>query len=366
MKHSQSNRREFLSGEAARKAVEQFADGFRHELPKEALPAATVAESSLLMRYTCAAMAVEFQVFISAAAANEYGALAMECLQLLEPLEAQMTIYRPTSEVSCINRDGFSSAIEVEANLFRVFKQAVSISNRTNGAYDMTSGPLSKLWGFYRRQGRMPSDTEIAATLPLIGYEQLLLDEAATTIQFLREGMELNLGGIGKGYALDCLAKYMREEGSQDFLIHGGQSSVLAGGSRGGALQETGWSVGLAHPLRPQNRLAEFLLHDQALGTSGSGTQYFHYQGKRYGHILDPRTGWPASGVLSATVIAPTAAEADALSTAFYVDGVALAEAYCQAHPEISALLVVPSSSPATFDLIPVNLADEQWKRINK
>jgi thiamine biosynthesis lipoprotein len=124
----------------------------------------------------------------------------------------------------------------------------------------------------------------------------------------------------------------------------------------------SGWSVALRHPLKPSVRLAEFELRDQALGTSGSGTQFFHYQGKKYGHIIDPRTGWPADKVLSATVIAPTAEKADALSTAFYVMGIKGAVAYCDAHKEISALLVTGVPDTTVVELHPINLADDRWR----
>ncbi|HZL87916.1 MAG TPA: FAD:protein FMN transferase, partial [Pirellulaceae bacterium] len=220
-----------------------------------------------------------------------------------------------------------------------------------------------------------------------------------------RPGMELNLGAIGKGYALDRAADYLDSQGVHDFLIHGGASSVLARGERSevrgqrsdeseqnsrdkeqksgdksqipdpksqidsnpqSAIRnpQSGWLVALKHPLKPDERLAEFTLVNQALGTSGSGTQFFHYQGKRYGHILDPRTGWPADKVLSATVIAPTAALADALSTAFYVGGIELAETYCRQHPEIAALLVTPSARSGKVELHPVNLAPGQWRAL--
>jgi thiamine biosynthesis lipoprotein len=109
--------------------------------------------------------------------------------------------------------------------------------------------------------------------------------------------------------------------------------------------------------------LAEFILHNQALGTSGSGTQFFHHQGHRYGHIIDPRSGWPAEKVLSATAIAPTAEQADALSTAFYVAGLELAQNYCQQHPEISALLTT-QSGPAGIELHPINLSAGSWRRL--
>ena len=112
-------------------------------------------------------------------------------------------------------------------------------------------------------------------------------------------------------------------------------------------IRPAGWCVGVSHPLRPQQRLAEFHLQDQALGTSGSGVQFFHHQGKRYGHVLDPRTGTPADRVLSSTAIAPDAATADALATAFYVMGVDATREYCESHPEVSALLQCPETKRA-------------------
>jgi thiamine biosynthesis lipoprotein len=151
--------------------------------------------------------------------------------------------------------------------------------------------------------------------------------------------MELNLGSIGKGYALDRVGQLLAAAEIHDVLVHGGNSSVLARGSHG-ATPGQGWSVGVRNPLRPDHHLGEIRLRDRALATSGSGTQFFMHEGQRYGHILDPRTGWPAQEVLSATVIAPTAALAEALSTAFYVLGSKQAEAYCQQHAEISAILV--------------------------
>ena len=129
-------------------------------------------------------------------------------------------------------------------------------------------------------------------------------------------------------------------------------------------MKSAGWSVALRHPLKPDIRLAEFVLTDQALGTSGSGTQFFHHQGKRYGHILDPRTGWPADQVLSATVIAPTAEQADAISTAFYVMGVEKARVYCEQHAEIAALLVTAVSRAGGLELHPLNLPDDRWQRL--
>ncbi len=370
-----SNRREFLQGDAARKAVEKFADGFKAELPSISRANSTAAnsgssQSGYLLHFARDAMAVEFQVFQNAGRYAD-GAAALAALDLLAPLEAQMTVYRESSEVSRLNRSAYEQPQAVESRLFRLFELAQAIARETGGAYDMTSGPLSKVWGFYRRQGRLPADKEIASALERVGYQKLLLNADGLTLQFAVPNMELNLGGIGKGYALDCMAQILREdeERAEDeethFLLHGGQSSVLAGGSRyGEAAEQWGWTIGLSHPLRPEERLAEFRLVNQALGTSGSGTQFFHHQGKRYGHIIDPRTGHPAEGVLSCTVIASTAAEADALSTAFYVGGIEVAHDYCNAHSQIAALLVTQTPKSGTLQLVPVNLADDAWRKL--
>src|SRR5262249_12533030 len=235
---------------------------------------------------------------------------------------------------------------------------------------------------FFRRQGQMPSDESVAAALATVGSQHVQLDAAMHSVRFLRPGVELNLGAIGKGYALDRAADTLVAGGVHEFLIHGGNSSVLARGERmkdqGGGMKDDakrdrssfilhpssfGWSVALRHPLKPDVRLAEFVLRDQALGTSGSGTQFFHYQGKRYGHIIDPRSGWPSDHVLSSTVIAPTAEQADALSTALYVMGLESAQQFCANHREISALLVTQTGA-ASVELHPINLPQNHWRRI--
>jgi thiamine biosynthesis lipoprotein len=327
-------------------------------------------------------MACLFEIVFDAAQYRELTDAAIEALELVARLEDQLTVYRETSEVSQLNRLAAEQPVRVESGLFRLLKRAVALYDQTGGAVDVTAGPLSRIWGFYRRQGRMPSSGEIATALQSVGSRHLDLDAATQTIRFRQPGMELNLGAVGKGYALDQAADALVAAGMNDFLIHGGNSSVLARGRRASAeceIQNTEseashsafrtphsafWTVALRHPLRPHIRVAEFILEDQALGTSGSGTQYFHHQGKRYGHIIDPRTGWPADKVLSATVIAPSAEQADALSTAFYVMGLEPAREFCVAHPEIAALLTTQSGA-GQIELHPINLPEDRWRRLD-
>lgn len=316
------------------------------------------------LQFARQAMACEFAVYLNAGQYPTGPEAVIEALDLLEPLEEQLSVYRPWGELSQLNQRASSGPVAVEPRLWRLLAESVELHRDTAGAFDVTAGPLTKVWGFYRRQGAIPSAVDLEQARERVGSQFLRLDATAQTVEFLREGLEINLGSIGKGYALDRVAEVLQAQGIHDFLWHGGQSSVLGRGSRGSAEPgAVGWSVGVSDPLQPQRRLAEVFLHDQALGTSGASVQYFRYRGKRYGHILDPRTGWPAEGVISSTVIAPTAALADALATAFYVLGVDGATDYCARHAEVSALLTIPSHSGSRVELVPIGLAETQWRR---
>jgi thiamine biosynthesis lipoprotein len=369
-----TNRREFLQG---RSAVEALGDAVigKADLPD---PAAGNVGPSYLQSISREAMACEFEVLLpqtgpnipDGSTAQSPAEAALAALDLIDRLEDQLSVYRDTTEIVAINRRASREAVVVESRLFDLLMRAVELFKATGGAFDITAGPLSKVWGFYRRQGRMPDEAEVAEALALVGSQHLELDGEHRTIRFGQAGMELNLGAIGKGYALDRAAEALQADSIADFAIHGGNSSVIARGNRQSqdpnpnSQTPLGWTVALRHPLKPEIRLAEFRLIHQALGTSGSGTQYFHYQGKRYGHILDPRTGWPADKVLSATVIAPTAEQADALATALYVLGLERAREFCLAHPDISAVLV---TAPRTgeIELHPLNLPDDAWRRLH-
>ena len=291
------------------------------------------------------AMAGEFEICLPAAIAGEAAAAALEALDLVQALEAQLSFFKPDSDISAINRAAADAPVEVEPRLFALLQSAMQLGRDSGGAYDLTAAPLWEVWGFARRAGAIPSPEQLAAAQTLVGGQWVELDEARQTIRFLRRGMRLNLGSIGKGYAVDRAVEHLLSAGVSDFLVHGGYSSVAARGSAAGPIVRRPdvlsgpWTIGLKDPLHHQRRLGQIELHDRALGTSGTQFQSFRHRGRRYGHILDPRTGWPADGVLSVTVLTPTAAEADALSTAFYVMGPEAAMSYCQHRPSIAAIL---------------------------
>jgi thiamine biosynthesis lipoprotein len=327
------------------------------------LPPIAADSSALLVSVRRRSMACEFEVQLAAARDDDSMEHVFAALDLVEALESQMTVYRDDSEVARINRHAIAEPTPVEPRLFALLQEAARLYAETDGALDITSGPLSDAWGFSRREGRIPSDTEVAAARKRVGMQYVALAESQQTIEFLRPGMGINLNSMGKGYALDRMADLLHENLVDDFLIHGGKSSVLARGDQPGCLT-AGWTIGVRHPLRPAERLAEIRLCDQSLSTSGSGTQFFIRRGRRYGHILDPRTGRPAEGLYSATVIAPTAAEAEGLSTAFYVMGPQDVERYCATRPHIAALLIGPARREGDVNLYTFGLDDEQWQRL--
>lgn len=392
MSASHHSRREFLKGQSAldtmsalKETVADFAPvGQAASLPNASVvprTSGTLNRDAFLVSVRRRAMACEFEVQLAASRDDDSMEHVFSALDLVESLEEQMTVYRGSGEMVRINHEAASQAVQVEPRLFELFKMARLLSRDTAGALDLTTGPLSDAWGFSRREGRLPADEAIEAARELVGMQYVALDDERRTISFAKPGVRVHLNCIGKGYALDRMAELLAEKYVDDFLLHGGKSSVLARGRQPGLDASTqtskdgsqvgegessrGWLIGLRHPLRPEQRLAEFVLRDRALATSGSGTQFFIRRGRRYGHILDPRTGRPAEGLYSATVIAPTAAVADALSTAFYVMGPAEVANYCADHPEVGALLVAPAEREGEVRILHFGLGSDDWRQLS-
>ncbi|MDQ3650886.1 MAG: FAD:protein FMN transferase [Acidobacteriota bacterium] len=275
-------------------------------------------------------------------------AAAQAALDEVDSLEQQLTIFRESSEVSFINRNAASVAVEVEASLFELLLVCQQLHRETEGAFDITSNPLSRCWGFLKREGRVPFESEIEEAISCSGSDKLVLNRESQTIRFERRDVEINFGSIGKGYALDRVAAHVRRR-VRSALLSAGYSSMHAVGS-GDAAGHKGWMVGVRHPRHKEKRMAVLRLRDCAMSTSGSEEQCFEHQGRLYGHIIDPRTGYPSEGVSCVTVIARAAAVSDALATAFYVGGPELAERYCASHPGVMAVMLESGAmSPVVF-----------------
>ena len=282
------------------------------------------------------AMACRFEVTLPMS--TQCGvSIATKALDEVEEIEQQLSVFKAESAVSSLNRSAATGAVHVDRSLFDLLSLCKVLHNETEGAFDVTSGPLTRCWGFLRREGRLPSDGEIANAKEFVGSAKLKLDPLSLSVEFAHEGVELNLGSIGKGYALDVVSKHFRTE-NEAALLSAGASSFLAVGS------QRAWLVGVRHPRAKQKRLASVRLRECAMSTSGSEEQFFETGGRRFGHIIDARTGWPAEKVSGVTVVTDTAARSDALATAFFVGGRELAQRYCETHRDVLAIMLEADS----------------------
>jgi FAD:protein FMN transferase len=288
------------------------------------------------------AMACRVEVIVPSDTADAL-TTAREALDETDRLEAMLTVFRETSDLVRVNRGAAQQPVAVARELFELLQRAKRLHGATERAFDITSTPLSRCWGFLRREARKPMGAEIAAARACVAIDQMVLDSTTHTVFFRHPGLELNLGAIGKGYALDRMAAGLRAAGVAEALVSAGRSSMLAIGGPAG-----GWRVDLRSLVRDEI-LGRLRIRDAALGTSGAGEQYFEIDGVRYGHVIDPRTGWPAAGVRSASVVTTSAADADALSTAFLVGGVSLARRYCASHPDVLAIVTPDEGRPQVF-----------------
>lgn len=290
------------------------------------------------------AMACRFEITLESCDAAAVPA-ARDALNAIDRLEDTLSVFRETSVISAINRHAAHDPVAVDEATYALLRLCGELFEQTGGAFDITSTPLSRCWGFLARDGRVPGDDALNEARARVGFDGVRLDDAARTVRFARGGLELNLGAIGKGHALDRVARTMRRAGAEHALLSAGRSSLMAIGGRRG-----GWFIELVSLRADGSPLADVHLRDAAIGTSGAGDQFVLVDGVRYGHVIDPRTGRPASGVESASVIASSAAVADALSTAFLVGGAALADAYCARHADVMAIVTEEgAAAPRVF-----------------
>lgn len=285
------------------------------------------------VRVTTHAMGSEFALLLVGTDGDALREAGNAALSAIEAAEAQLSHTIPGSELWDVNEQAARHPVRVTPSLWELLVEARQLTALTGGAFDITVGALLRCWGFYRGDGRLPAAAEIEHARARCGWQNVILNSAERTVHFATEGVALHLGAIGKGCALDRAAEVLRDHGVGAALLHGGGSSVLAIGSPPG---ETGWRIGICHPGGSGRRLGVAVLRDAALSTSEPAAQSFAHAGQRYGHILDPRSGWPAAGVWSATAIARGAAASDALSTAFAVAGRACAQACLDQQPAAS------------------------------
>jgi thiamine biosynthesis lipoprotein len=268
------------------------------------------------------AMATRFEIVLPGASSPALRAAGEEALDEIERLEGQLSLYRATSEIAHANARAAREPVRLSPPVFKLLKHARQLRQETGGAFDITVAPLIKCWGFMNGSGARPDEDAIAAARQLVGMNLVELNENDFTIRFQRPGVMLDLGAIGKGFAIDRAVDILREAGVTDALVHGGTSSICALGCPPDA---DGWKVAIeAHTLETGGAatpLAVISLRNESLSVSAVWGKMFQAGGKTFGHIIDPRTGWPADNAQLAAIILPSATEADALTTALLIDG---------------------------------------------
>jgi thiamine biosynthesis lipoprotein len=192
-------------------------------------------------------------------------------------------------------------------------------SEASDGAFDITVGPLMKVWGFYKGSGRFPHRAEIRGAMAHVGYRKVELDPHNLTVHFQKDGMSLDPGGIGKGYAVDRMAHILRSNGVRSALITAGSSSIYAIGAP--PSEARGWHVAIRHPKDARRTVQDVYLKDESMSTSGSYEKFFWANGRIYSHIMDPRTGYPAEGMVSASVVAPRTIDSEAWTKPYFING---------------------------------------------
>jgi thiamine biosynthesis lipoprotein len=255
----------------------------------------------------------------------------------IDRLDRQLSNYSETSELTYLNRNAARAEITCEKELFELLKLSLDYSRATEGAFDITVGPLMKAWGFFKGQGRVPEAKELAAVMASVGYGHVKLDDAKRSIRFDREGLELDLGGIAKGYAVDKAAEVLRASGITSALITSGTSSFCASCTPRG---QSSWKVEVSDPTNRSRQVMTLELKDQSISTSGCHEKSFEIGEKIYCHIMNPRTGYPVEGILSVTIITPRGVEAEVFSKALMVLGVGKARSFLKAHKATRALII--------------------------
>ncbi|HEY7516006.1 MAG TPA: FAD:protein FMN transferase [Vicinamibacteria bacterium] len=264
---------------------------------------------------------------------------AEAALDEVDRIDRLMSHYKPESPLSRLNREAARGPVAVDPELFDFLAEAERYGRESNGAFDVTVGPVMKAWGFFRGEGRVPDEKELRELRRRVGFRHVILDPRRRTIRFDRPGVELDLGGIAKGYAVDRAVDVLRNRGVAAALVSAGGSTLYG---LGAPPERDAWEVSLQDPLDAGRVALTVPLRDRALSVAGSTEKSFEMGGVSYSHIMDPRTCRPVRGVLTVAVLAASGTEGDALDDALFVEGLDGARAHVESLADTEALFFLP------------------------
>ena len=281
----------------------------------------------LRLRKSFFAMATPYSIILYGYDRGKMEAAIDSAFGELHRLDKMLSNYMQDSEWCVINREAPLRPVAISPELFDLLTACLEYSRQSEGAFDITTGRLMRVWRFYKGKGELPDRGDLAEALNHVGYRHLLLDPATKTVRFGRPGLEVDPGGIGKGYAVDRMVDVLRRSGFSVGFVAASGSSLYGIGAP--PTEPMGWEVNIADPWGFQRPLAKVFLKDMSISTSGSYERYFRANGQTYSHIIDPRTGFPAHGTSQVSVVAPRAIESEAWSKPYFING----RAWATGHP---------------------------------
>jgi FAD:protein FMN transferase len=274
------------------------------------------ADQEKLYSITHPAMGTVFSLYIYASSEKEADADASLVFDEVDRIEDLLSNYKESSELSRINHLAFTQPVTTDPETFEFLTDAIEWSRRSQGAFDITVGKLMKAWGFFRKNGRIPTEAEFAALRQQTGWEKVKLDGVNRTVRFTGAGVELDPGGIGKGFAVDKAVAILRAQHVAAAMLSAGSSTIYALGAPPG---QAGWKVAVPDPSDTQKTLSTITLRDTSLSSASCAEKHFILQGHLYCHIMNPHTLQPVEGMLQVTIIDPSATASDALSNVLFV-----------------------------------------------
>lgn len=296
------------------------------------------SEAADFYSFQHSAMGTEFSVVLVAENKQRASEIADIAFAEVDSIEQLLSNYRESSELSRINRQAAHRPITVDPETFRFLEESQHWSEVSDGAFDITVGPLMRAWGFFEHHGHIPSAEVLRRAKSDVGWQKVKLNAVDRTVRFTHEDVELDPGGIGKGFAVDAVVRLLREQGVRSALISAGSSTIYAIGAPTG---ERGWKVVVRSPLVNKPVLSTIYLRDMSLSSTNCSEKNFIVHGVVYCHIMDPRSGWPVRGRVHVTVLHPSATASDALSNVLFVERPDVAKAVLEKSvPEAKALIL--------------------------